>query len=239
MNRGTVLWIVQQAMGSLGLPVPTSVVGNSDTVVTQFMFLLNDAGADLTTANQWEELISEWAPTIVAGTDNYALPSDWACFIDQTQWDRTNHWPLLGPRSASEWQWLKGGMLSSGPRTRYRVRDGKLWLHPVPASPAPTIVMEYVRTTWIVKTDTTRADAVTADTDMPIFDKWLITRMLKLKFLEAKGLDTTAAQSDFMNLFNTITGRDTGAAVVDLSGRPQSLFLGPNNIADGSWNVTP
>ena len=96
-------------------------------------------------------------------SSEYDMPSDWSYFIDQTQWDRTNHWPLLGPKTAQEWQWLKGGLLSSGPRLRYRVVAAKFEIWPVPSPSntpigdsvitgvfAPgTLAMEYVADTWL------------------------------------------------------------------------------------------
>jgi len=51
----------------------------------------------------------------------YNLPSDWDREIPQTEWDRTNRWPLMGPQSAQDWQSFKSGIVYAGPRERFRV----------------------------------------------------------------------------------------------------------------------
>ena len=39
---------------------------------------------------------------IVIVQDTYQEPADFDHFINETWWDRTNHWPMLGPKSAQE-----------------------------------------------------------------------------------------------------------------------------------------
>ena len=158
-----VKWVVQQSMVEMGLPKPNEVVTSQDATVQQMLALLNRAGNDMVLGFPWEQLIREWIITTEDGKSEYDMPSDWSYFIDQTQWDRTNHWPLLGPKTAQEWQWLKGGLLSSGPRLRYRVVAAKFEIWPVPSPSntpvgdsnitgvfAPgTLAMEYVADTWL------------------------------------------------------------------------------------------
>jgi hypothetical protein len=190
----------------------------------------------------WEQLTKEWTFTTVPTTGKvqaYALPSDWSYFLDQTQWDRTNHWPLLGPKTAQEWQWLKGGILSSGPRLRYRVVGGKMELFPADSSNGATIAMEYVADTWLADAavaNTFYSD-VRADDNLLLLDPWVMTAYLKLKYYEAKGLDTTAYRDDFLNVWNARLGQNKGAPVLTLAPRPRTMLIGINNIPDGSWNV--
>ena len=247
----SVLAVVSQAMVEMGLPKPIQVVGSPDQTVQQFLALLNRAGSDIVLGYPWEQLTKEYlfntgnCTVVTEGSVSIMvqpLPSDWSYFLDQTQWDRTNHWPLLGPKTAQEWQWLKGGLLSSGPRIRYRVVGGNLELFPgafPPAQPYSDIAMEYVADTWLKSTATTNTfyPLVQDDTDLILFDPWVISAYLKLKYWEAKGLDTTAYAKDFVAVWEARIGKNKGAPVLTLAPRARSMLIGINNIPDGSWNV--
>ncbi len=56
------------------------------------------------------------------------------------------------------------------------------------------------------------SDEVKIGTDIVLYDKTLISRYLKVKWLEAKGFDSTKAQMDFNQIFMTLSGYDKGAA---------------------------
>jgi hypothetical protein len=249
----TVLWVVQQAMVEMGLPKPAEVVASQDATVQQMLALLNRAGTDMVIGFPWEQLIKEWIITTEDGVSEYDMPSDWSYFTDQTQWDRTNHWPLLGPKTAQEWQWLKGGLLSSGPRLRYRVVSGKFEIWPVP-SPANTptgdsnttgvfapwtLAMEYIADTWLKDADQTNTfyASVQADTNILLLDPWIVSAYLKLKYWEAKGLNTAAYTKDFLGTWEARIGKNKGAPMLTLAPRARTMLIGINNIPDGSWNV--
>jgi hypothetical protein len=245
-------WLVQQACGEMGLPVPASILASQDEMANQMVRLLNRCGYELVQGYPWEQLDKQWLIETVEGQPEYDLPSDWSYFIDQTQWDRTNHWPLLGPKSPQEWQWLKGGLLSSGPRIRYRVWKGKFNIFPTPSpvnTPSPntntgvfapwTLAMEYISTNWLASASeaNTTYPEVTNETDICLLDPWVVVSYLKLKFREAKGLDTTAFKNDFVQLFDSRIGKNKGGAILTLAPRARTMLIGVNNIPDGSWNV--
>jgi len=252
MTPQSVLWVVQQAMIEMGLNKPPQVITSPDITVQQMLALLNRAGSDMVIGYPWEQLTKEYlfnTANCAVRTDPNSvsimvqpLPSDWSYFLDQTQWDRTNHWPLLGPKTAQEWQWLKGGLLSSGPRIRYRVVGGNLELFPgafPPAQPYSDIAMEYVADTWLesASQQNTFYSQVQSDEDLVLFDPWVISAYLKLKYWEAKGLDTSAYSKDFVNVWEARIGKNKGAPVLTLAPRARSMLIGINNIPDGSWNV--
>jgi hypothetical protein len=251
MQYWSALKVVQQAMIEMGLPKPLQITASEDVTVQQMLALLNRAGSDLVLGFPWEQLIKQHIIETVDGTAEYPMPDDWSYFIDQTQWDRTNHWPLLGPKTAQEWQWLKGGLLSSGPRLRYRVVSGKFEVWPVPsATNTPTngsdgafvpwdLAMEYVSSNWLQSTDlnNTYYPEVVADTDLVMFDPWVISAYLKLKYWEAKGLDTSAYTKDFVGVWEARIGKNKGAPMLTLAPRARTMLIGINNIPDGSWNV--
>ena len=245
MQTRSVLWTIQTAMVEMGLPKPVEAVASADVTVQQMVALLNRAGAEMVLGYPWEQLTKEYVFNTATATEsadgktfNVPLPGDWCYFLDQTQWDRTNHWPLLGPKTAQEWQWLKGGLLSSGPRIRYRVVSGKLELFPTDSTQSE-IAMEYVSTNWLASGTQTNTfyDEIQDDSNLILFDPWVTTAYIKLKYWEAKGLDTTAYSQDFLNVWQARIGKNKGAPVLTLAPRARTMLIGINNIPDGSWNV--
>lgn len=238
MRRETGLWIINQAAGELGLNATTSVT-NTDTQTIQLLALLNRAGNDLTLAFPWQQLREEWNFSTVNGQEEYTIPTNWLYFLDQTQWDRTNHWPLMGPKSAQEWQWLKGGLLSQGPRLRYRVFDNTFHVFPTPGASSWNLAMEYISKHWVETpgTPSTYADNITTDAQSPLLDCWLLVSYVKLKFYEAKGLATDALLRDFVTAFSSLTGKEKGAPILNMSPRVRSILIGPYSLPDGNWPI--
>ena len=229
--------LLKQLSSELGLPVQTTVVNVDNPQGSQLLAALNSAGNELLNYYPWEQLAGPYSITLEADKDEYDLPADWAYFVDQTQWDVTNHWPLLGPKSAQEWAYLKGGIVASFPRMRYRVKRDKFCVFPKPeATTTYTLEMEYVRNTW-VQSESTMTDMVVKDGDICMYSPWLLIKFVKLKFYQLKGYDTTATQADFVRLFDALKGKDAGAQVYDLSPRHSPMFIGPHSVPDGNWNI--
>jgi len=229
--------ILKQVAGELGLPRPSTIVGIDDIQSVQLLSLMNAAGNELVVWYPWAQFSKEWVWSTVPGQEDYPLPDDWSYFHDQTQWDRTNRWPLLGPKSPQEWAWLKGSLVAALPRQRFRVADGKFKLWPVPGSPNQNMAMEYVVKNW-VRTNTSQVkDMVNQDSDIVLFNPWLMIKLIKLKFYELKGFPTGGVQGDFMRVFTSLTGKDTGAKILSLSPRYTSEYLGPWSVPDGNWDV--
>lgn len=236
------LALLNQIAAELGLPKITTVVGESTVQSAQLLALLNSAGNELLTYYPWEQFRKEWVFDTAIGSGEYDLPDDWSYAIDQTQWDRTDHWPLIGPKSAQEWAWLKGGLLAAAPRLRFRVSGGKFLIWPVPSattSPSQyTIAQEYVTKDWVEDPSTNRtSDMVTVDYELVKYNPWLVVKYTKLKFYQLKGFDSAAVEADFMRIYNGLTGKDVGAPVLTLARQPMSQYLGPWSVPDGSWNV--
>ena len=73
--------------------------------------------------------------------------------------------------------------------------------------------------------------------DTPLFDRTLLSRMLKVKFLEAKGLDTAKAQADLNQIFGALTSHDKGAEILR-AGRTSRGFPyldGFNSVPDTGY----
>jgi hypothetical protein len=164
----------------------------------------------------------------------YDLPTDWDRQINRTHWDRTNHWEMLGPKSAQEWQYLKGGIVSTGPRVRYRILGGKFQIWPLTVNSA-TLAYEYISNNWVYATDDTEPSksAFSVDTDTCIFRDRLMIAGIKLKLFEVKKFDTTAFERDYQTELQKAMAQDKGAPTLSLSPVYGTTLIGPYNVQDG------
>lgn len=245
MQYWSALDIINQVAGEVGLARVTTMFAPEDPNTVQSVQLLsalNSAGNELGFYYPWEQFRKEWELLLVAGQGSYDMPPGWSYFIDQTQWDRTNHWPLLGPKSAAEWAWLKGGLLASFPRMRYRVMGNKFEVFPVPESNSEfKLAMEYVTENWVQDT-TVNPDAPTQamvkkDGDVVWYQPWLMVKYTKLKWMQLKNFPSEAAAADFQRMFESLKGKDTGAQVLSMVPQRTPFFIGPWSVPDGNWNV--
>lgn len=235
MATKTALAIVNQSIQELGLQSVSSLT-SANATERQYLAILNASGIDLINSYTWQELDKEFT-MVTNGTNTAPLPTDFNGFIDQTQWDTDIRWPLIGPMSPQQWQFMKNSVINSGPYTRYRILGNKLTFYPIPAA-GLTYRMEYKSTSW-VQSGAGYATSVTLDSDIPVFDAFLIERTFKLKLWEAKGLDTTNLLQDAARAFIYVTGADTGAPVLNVAGRAGNFLLGYQNVPDGSWSMYP
>lgn len=238
------LTVVQDAMGEMGLTVPQSVIDNSDLTVMQMLALVKSAGDTLTARRAWRFLLTLNSFTTTTA-EYYALPADFGRVVDQTMWDGTNHWPLAGPLLAQEWQYLNRGIVSTGPRQQFRLSQNRIQVRPTPVVAGNDITYFYVSKYWIYNDGASATDDVTklatfaTDQDLIIYPHRLIVDFAKLRFLQAKGFDTSAVAQDFQNSLDDALSGDAGGRVLNLAGNGLYYpLVGVQNIPDGSWNVT-
>ena len=71
-----------------------------------------------------------------------------------------------------------------------------------------------------------------------MFLETLITRYVKLKYLEASGFDTTKAQDDFAQTFSFLTGFDKGAKVLNAGRGGRGFpYLSIWNVPDSGFGL--
>lgn len=164
----------------------------------------------------------------------YPLPPDWLKQIPQTEWDRTNRWPLLGPKSPQEWQSYESGIVYAGPRERFRIQDQAIQVNPPPPAPL-TFSYEYISSYYVIGADGTAKPRFTADTDTTLFDDSLMIAGLKVRWLNAKGLPLTFEGSEYANLLSGLMAQDKSAPKLSLSPSYGDILLGYRNVQDGDW----
>lgn len=232
----TALQIIQQAQLELGLHKSQAVAANLEVTGQQMLALLNGTGNDLLNSFPWQQLQFTGSIVTAVGTPAYDLPANYGYYIDQTFWNNTQNWPLIGPLSAQEWQSANGNNASVIPRGAFRIAQNQIELYPTPGD-GDSVTYQYISRDWVEDGQTlgTYKNCITSDTDLPLLDCNLLVKALKVRMWSAKGLNTDALTADFSTLFNMLTGKSKGAAVLSLSNRNNTSFIGFNNVPDGNW----
>ncbi len=210
--------ILNRVAAEIGVAPLSDPYGSQDPTFTQLKYLLNTAGEELAMAYPWELLQRQHEFTTQIGdTGDYDLPADFFYMMNQTGWERSSSVPLGGPLSPQDWQMLQAQSADVSIYASFRVTEGLFKLWPQPPAVGLNIAYEYITTDWVSDGNITPAykPAVTVGTDVPLFDRTLITRYLKLKILEAKGMPTQKAQDDFNQTFSFLTGLDQGAQILN------------------------
>ena len=211
--------ILNRVAVEVGLDSVADPYSSSEQHFKQLRFLLQTCGEELALAYPWEFLNEEHQiTTLSTDTGNYTLPTDFHYMIPQTGWERANNVPLGGPLNAQDWTYLLGrDLVSQTIYASFRLKDGQFSVFPQPPPNGLDINFEYQRRTWVADgaAPTTHKADVTTGADKPLFDRTLITRMLKMKWLESKGFDTTKAQDDFNQVFGFLTGKDQSGEILN------------------------
>lgn len=234
--------ILNRVAAETGLLVNDNPLSSGLEHFIQMKYLLQTCGEELALANQWEFLTEEHQITTAVATNptgDYALPTDFHYMIPQTGWEQSQNVPLFGPLNAQEWTYLVGrGLGSTTIYASFRLREGLFSIFPQPPADGLNVNFEYQRTTWVLDADTvTQKDLIVTDTDTPYFDRTLITRMLKLKWLESKGFDTTKPQDDFNQVFGFLVGKDKSGEVLSAGdgGRGYPYLDANRNYPDSGY----
>lgn len=303
----SLLELVDQVTGELGLNQPPSVIGSSNLLTKQYLALANRLGRDLMREFEWQRLVRAYvfqtttststtgnitanssiitsipstaglaAANVVTGTgmqpyaeiltvdsgtqitlntpattstnsvaltfakQDYAMPSGFDRMVSDTNWDRTNHWQNLGTKSSQEWQWLQGGIISVGPRERYRIYNNNMRIFAA-LTTVYTFAFEYVSNFWIVASGGTAGTKATftADTDTTVYQDDLMVAGLKFLFLKAKKLDFTVELAEFQRALSSCKAQDVPIPSMSLAPQQLTDLVGPYSVADGSWPATP
>jgi hypothetical protein len=305
----TMLQLIQQATGEMGISIPSAVAGNSAQDTVQCLALLNAVGYELQREFAWQCITKEYrfttqflattgtwttaAATVTAipttaalsggtwmamgtgipqdcyiltvdgphqvtlsqtpnaaGTtatitfcqSKYAMPTDFDRLIDRTDWDKSKHWEMLGPSTPQQWQWLKSGYISTGPRLRFRPLGGYFQVWPMLGT-NEYLGFEYVSNQWVLSAaaqalgPTADKASFTVDTDTCVFPDRLMVLGLKLKYFQVKGFDAGAFAAAYQAQLSTSKAEDAGAPTLSMAPRISQVLIGWENIPDSNYGT--
>ena len=170
----------------------------------------------------------------VLGQIAYDLPADFETMTDRTHWDKTKHWEMLGPEDAQQWQWLKSGYISTGPRIRWRILDNKFQIWPV-MNTQEYLGYEYRSKGWARAADGAVKNSFTVDSDTTVLDDSVLVLATKLKYFQIKSFDTTALMQDYQRYLSVAKANDKSAPNLSFAPYPSKVLIGYANIPDTGY----
>ena len=237
----------------------TQAINCNGTSVNGSLSLVIEAGVDITAVDrQWQitgyninqdtNVVTVSGQTITmsqmaSGTGTgavvlaqtaYDLPPDFERITDRTQWDKSKHWEALGPESAQQWQWLKSGYISTGPRIRWRILDNQFQVWP-PMNTNEYLGWEYRSKGWARGVDGTVKNSFIEDNDTAILDDRIIVLGTKLKYWSIKGFDTTTLMQEYQRYLSIAKANDKGSPNLSFAPYPSKVLIGYANIPDTGY----
>jgi hypothetical protein len=164
----------------------------------------------------------------------YPLPIDYETITDRTQWDKSKHWEMLGPEDAQQWQWLKSGYISTGPRIRWRILGQTFQTWP-PMNTSEYLGFEYRSNAWAESASGALQQSFIADTDTTFLDDRIMVLLTKLKYFQVKSFDTTALTQDYMRYLSIVKANDKGSPALSFAPQPSKVLIGYANIPDTGY----
>lgn len=178
--------------------------------------------------------------SFIFARDTYTIPSDFDRYISHTWWDRTNHWMLMGPQSPQFDQWQRSGIVTTGPRLRWRQIGHRptvfrLWPPPTSASTPDALVFEFVNDGWVEHIDGSFGSLFTADTDVSLLNQQMLILGAKWRFYQIKGFSYGALQQEAIDFVNREKARDGGMTDLAMGRRKFPLLISSANVAAGNF----
>jgi len=223
-------YLLDNIPSTTGLDNTYSIVGTSipqDTYVDEVLTSTSLNTSQLASATSTGGSVT-FSKTI------YPLPSDYETITDNTHWDKTKHWQMLGPVDAQQWQWLKSGYISTGPRVRWRILGNTFQIWP-PYNTQEYLGFEYRSRGWARSAANVVKNSFTADTDTTVLDDTVLVLATKLKYFQIKSFDTTALQQDYNRYLSVAKANDKGSATLSFAPAPSAVLIGWANIPDTGY----
>lgn len=229
--------IISDAALELGLvsEAIANPYSSSNAAVIQLCSLLKGLGQDLLRDYAWSHMQKTHTFSTVNGTSAYDLPSDYARTLNQTHWNRTTDYPLVGPVGAQGWQYLQAVGVTSALGQWFRVFNDQVNIYPTPSGTA-TVAFEYVGRYWVKEDGQSSPNTETPDaaTDTLYFDRRLLVLGLKVRFLAAKKMERQDEVRDYEDALARAQGGDGASPALSLNRNPLGgvRLLDSRNVPD-------
>lgn len=196
----TAAQIINDAAVECGLSEVVDPFSSTDANFRLFVRLLNSTGNELANEGGWEQLRKEATLTVGVGdTGFYSLPDDYRAMVNDTAWNRTTTFPLGGPVSSQQAQFLKARTISSTLFFPFRIIGSDLEIIGTLPAVGSVLALEYESDSWVKPATSSEPDAdqATLSSDTIYFDPVLMLRALKYHWRGERGLDVTKALDDY------------------------------------------
>ena len=227
MAQATAAEIIQRVSAEVGLPVVAEPFGSTDPAQELMVRLLNGAGRELVNVHPWPELdqVLEIDFADSGGAASFYAPDDLGYIHNQTVWNTTEGTRVEGPLTAQDWFTVQNNetVSASTGQMFFRRTGPAIQFLPDPSPVTTVVTLEYTSSYWVESAVGTAKPAATAPDDLVLLDDHLVSRLLKVRWREAKGMSTEAAAIEFRSSLDDTIGKARGGArILSVTGRSYS-----------------
>jgi hypothetical protein len=229
--------IINTVAVEVGLDQVSDPYASTDRNFVQLRTLLRSVGHELWLARDWQALIKEASYTGDGVTSTFNLPVDFGRMVDDSGWQRSSRIPFNNLGS-QDWQALKAWSSISNLTVLYQIGGNQISFFTAPASGA-VLYHDYVSRYWVISNGASSADLYepTTSSDKPVLEPVLVSRLLKCKWLEAKGFDSTSARQEYAQAFEGSASNEPGQ-IISMSGRPKQFQrISGSNVPDTGYGA--
>lgn len=242
----TLLSIIQDAALNLGLSAPSLVIGSTDQQTQELLAALNNEGQALTRMTpilpqlirrgSWTTLASDYQGPLETIMPGYRY------LAHDTLWDRTMMWPIVGPLTPQQWEFLKARAVQ-GPNYSYRImvddttNQNSLYLLPSPPA-GETFYLEFVSKYWVSNAagTTTYPKFSASDADIALIDEYMLQLGTEWRWLRIKGFENWKDRyQDYLAYRNSVFGQDSGSKAFGITGALPSGRIYYADVQDGNY----
>lgn len=216
--RKTLLDVAKSVCGELSFQTPVALTSSNDLLFQQVRFLISAACEELLAETDWQSLQKIGSITLT-GAASYALPTDMdrilpGTFTYTSATGQLSTTDVQGSVSPTTFQNLANTIATN--TIQLQIVGDRLFVYPSTLTTG-TIKFVYVSGNFISDSSGVEwKSSFTQDSDIPVFNSRLVVAATKLKLLQAKGLDTTAATVDYNTALELSKKRDVPAPVLSL-----------------------
>lgn len=167
--------------------IPSIIIGNNEDVAVQIFQAVKTSITDLARNYQWQELQKEYTFSSVVNQAGYNLPSDFDRLIDNTFWNASQNWAMIGGLTPESWRVLKNSLITQAETVEYyRIRGNQIIIHRTP-SVVENYVFEYISKNIVKSASNVEQTGFLADTDITVIDEYLVRLDTTWRWLKNNG----------------------------------------------------
>lgn len=167
--------------------IPSIIIGNNEDVAVQIFQAIKTSITDLARNYQWQELQKEYTFSSVVNQAGYNLPSDFDRLIDNTFWNASQNWAMIGGLTPESWRVLKNSLITQAETVEYyRIRGNQIIIHRTP-SVVENYVFEYISKNIVKSASDVEQTGFLADTDITVIDEYLVRLDTTWRWLKNNG----------------------------------------------------
>jgi hypothetical protein len=225
--------ICKSVLAETGWTVLSTIASNSDGTAVQIKELAITELENLSQQYDWPQLEVAYSFDTVVGQLNYVMPDDFNKMVTDSVFNASQYYSIRGSIEIQEWQYRRNGMYASLDRQHYRLTfNGVNFVLELAAPPTQveTLLLEYQTTEYARAANGTSKPVYELDDDVSKVPENLIKLGLKWRFRMAKGMDYSAALSEYNNTLKQRFANVHNAASIPVGGR---RLLDTNPVTSG------